>query len=181
MIEGKPDASAPRGPGHRHHDALGNPGQCLEMAVLTRCSPRRSCSCAAGWWKWPGANRRRLAIDAVRRPARRRCRLLPESRGAAYPHTWPEDPSPEAAPVVNLDVHHVIVDTKVVPGRVTLAASTRDASRDAYGSEYDLAPTDARALSRQLMAAADECERADQADGLGVRELHELQRLQAAR
>jgi len=86
---------------------------------------------------------------------------FPVSRAQAWPHTWPEDPSPEDAPVVDLDVHHVIVDTKVSPGRVTLAASTRDAYRDAYGQEFDLAPTDARALGRQLMAAADECERAD--------------------
>ena len=106
---------------------------------------------------------------------------FPVTRAQRYPHTWPDDPSPEAAPIVDLHIDRLAVDTEVVPGMVTLAASTRDASRDAYGSEYDLAPTDARALGRQLMAAADECERADQADGLGVRELHELQGLQAAR
>jgi len=39
---------------------------------------------------------------------------------------------------------------------VTVAASTNNAGLDVYGQEYDLTPSDARALGRQLMAAADE-------------------------
>ena len=85
---------------------------------------------------------------------------FPVTRAQAYPHTWPDDPSLEDAPIVDLGIHHLIVGTEVFPGMVTLAASTTNACRDAYGQEYDLTPTDARALGRQLLAAADECERA---------------------
>ena len=86
---------------------------------------------------------------------------FPVSPAQAYPHTWPEDPSPEAAPIVDLRVDHLIVDTLVRSGTVTLAASTRNAVNDAYGQEYDLTPSDARALGHQLIAAAAECESAD--------------------
>ena len=87
---------------------------------------------------------------------------FPVSRAQAYPHTWPVDPSPEDAPVVDLGIDRLIVDTRVVePGMVTLAASTRNAVNDAYGFEFDLAPSDARALGHQLIAAADESVRAD--------------------
>jgi len=44
---------------------------------------------------------------------------------------------------------------------VTVAASTNNAGLDAYGQEYDLTPSDARALGHQLIAAAAECETAD--------------------
>jgi capsular polysaccharide biosynthesis protein len=85
---------------------------------------------------------------------------FPVSRAQAYAHTWPEDPSPEAAPIADLGIDHLIVDTLVYPGTVTLAASTRNAVNDAYGQEYDLTPSAAQALGRQLIAAAAECERA---------------------
>ena len=84
------------------------------------------------------------------------------SRAQAYPHTWPVDPSPEDAPIVDLGVDHLIVGVSVIQvGTVTLAASTRNAVNDAYGQEYDLTPSDARALGHQLIAAAAECESAD--------------------
>jgi hypothetical protein len=83
---------------------------------------------------------------------------FPVSRAQAYPHTWPNDPSLEDAPIVDLRVDHLIVDTLVYPGAVTLAASTRNAGNDAYGQEYDLTPADARALGHQLIAAAGQCE-----------------------
>jgi len=86
---------------------------------------------------------------------------FPVSRAQAYPHTWPVDPSREDAPIVDLGVDHLIVDTLVRSGTVTLAASTRNAGNDAYGQEYDLAPSDARALGHQLIAAAAQCEAAD--------------------
>jgi len=84
------------------------------------------------------------------------------SRAQAYPHTWPDDSSPEEAPIVDLGVHRLIVDKWVVkPGMVTIAASTRNAGVDAYGFEFDMTPSDARALGHQLIAAAAECETAD--------------------
>jgi hypothetical protein len=86
---------------------------------------------------------------------------FPITRAQAYPHTRPVDPSPEEAPIVDLGVDHLIVDTLVYPGMVTLAASTSNAGNDAYGQEYDLTPSDARALGRQLIAAAAQCEAAD--------------------
>jgi hypothetical protein len=86
---------------------------------------------------------------------------FPVTRAQAYPHTWPVDPSAEEAPIDDLDIHHLIVDTLVYPGTVTLAASTRNAGNDAYGQEYDLTPADARALGHQLIAAAAKCEAAD--------------------
>jgi hypothetical protein len=86
---------------------------------------------------------------------------FPVSRAQAYPHTWSEDPAPEDASIADLDIHHLIVDTLVYPGTVTLAASTRNAGNDAYGQEYDLTPSDARALGHQLIAAAAQCEAAD--------------------
>ena len=86
---------------------------------------------------------------------------FPVSRAQAYPHTWPEDPSPEDASIVDLGVDHLIVDTLVYPGTVTLAASTRNAGNDAYGQEYDLTPAHARDLGHQLIAAAAQCEVAD--------------------
>jgi hypothetical protein len=86
---------------------------------------------------------------------------FPVTRAEAYPHTWPVDPSLEEAPIVHLGVDHLIVDTLVYPGTVTLAASTRNAGNDAYGQEYDLTPSDARALGHQLIAAAAKCEAAD--------------------
>jgi hypothetical protein len=86
---------------------------------------------------------------------------FPVSRSQAYPH-WPVDPPTEEAPIVDLGIDHLIVDTRVVePGMVTLAASTRNAVNDAYGFEFDLAPSDAGALGHQLIAAADESVRAD--------------------
>jgi hypothetical protein len=85
---------------------------------------------------------------------------VPTVRARAYPHTWPEDPDPEDAPIIDLDVELLAVDCHVVKlGLVTLAASTTHADRDSYGLEFDLAPSDARVLARQLIAAADECER----------------------
>jgi hypothetical protein len=84
--------------------------------------------------------------------------VIPVARAQAYPHTWPDDSSPEDAPIVDLDVHHLLVDTMVFSGMVTLAASTNDAGVDAYGQEFDLTPSDARTLGHQLVAAADECE-----------------------
>jgi hypothetical protein len=86
---------------------------------------------------------------------------FPVTRAQAYPHTWPVDPSPEDAPIVDLGVDHLIVDTLVRAGMVTLAASRRDAGRDAFGFEFDLTPSEARALGHQLIAAAAECESAD--------------------
>ena len=83
---------------------------------------------------------------------------FPVSRAQGYPHTWPEDPSLERGPIINLGVDHLIVDTTVYPGTVTLAASTRNAGYDAYGQEFDLTPADARALGHQLIAAAAQCE-----------------------
>jgi len=85
---------------------------------------------------------------------------FPVSRAQAYPHTWPEDPSLEDAPILDLGVDHLLVDTLVWSGTVTLAASTRNAGSDAYGQEFDLTPSDARALGHQLIVAAAECERA---------------------
>jgi len=94
---------------------------------------------------------------------------FPVFRAQAYPHTWPVDPSPEDAPIVDLEVHHLIVDVSVAQlGTVTLAASTRNASNDAYGQEYDLDPSDARALGQQLIAAADESEGADRSGTLAT-------------
>ena len=85
---------------------------------------------------------------------------FPVTRAQAYPHTWPDDSSPEEAPILGVD--HFLVDTWVVkPGTVTLAASTRNAGVDAYGFEFDVTPSDARALGRQLIAAAAACETAD--------------------
>ena len=86
---------------------------------------------------------------------------FPVTRAQAYPHTWPEDSSPEDAPIVDLGVDHLIVDTLVYPGTVTLAASTRNADADAYGQEFDLTPSDARALGHQLIAAAAKSEAAE--------------------
>jgi hypothetical protein len=87
---------------------------------------------------------------------------FPVSRAQAYPHTWPVDPSPEDAPIVDLGVDHLIVDVSVIQvGTVTLAASTRNAVNDAYGREFDLTPSAARALGHQLIAAAAQCEAAD--------------------
>jgi hypothetical protein len=86
---------------------------------------------------------------------------FPVTRAQAYPHTWPDDPSPEDAPIVDLGIDRLTVDSLVRPGTVTLAASTRNADRDAHGQEFDLAPADARSLGRQLIAAAAECETAD--------------------
>jgi hypothetical protein len=86
---------------------------------------------------------------------------FPVSRAQAYPHTWPVDPSLEDAPIIDLGVDHLIVEMMVFPGTVTLAASTRNAGNDAYGQEYDLTPSDARALGHQLIAAAARCEVAD--------------------
>jgi hypothetical protein len=86
---------------------------------------------------------------------------FPVSRAQAYPHTRPEDPSPGDASIVDLGVDHLIVDTLVYPGTVTLAASTRNAGVDAYGQEYDLTPSDARALGHQLIAAAAKTEAAE--------------------
>ena len=87
---------------------------------------------------------------------------FPVTRAQAYPHTWPDDSSPEEAPIVDLGLDHITVDTSVVhPGAVTLAASTRNAGVDAYGFEFDVTPSDARALGRQLIAAAAACETAD--------------------
>ena len=86
---------------------------------------------------------------------------FPVSRAQAYPHTWPKDPSPEDAPIVDLGVDHLIVDTLVRAGMVTLAASRRDAGRDAFGFEFDLTPSDARALGHQLIAAGAEWGAAD--------------------
>ena len=86
---------------------------------------------------------------------------FPVSRAQAYPH-WPVDPSLEEVPIIDLEVQHLTVDVSATQlGTVTLAASTRNAGSDAYGQEYDLAPSDARALGHQLIAAAAECERAD--------------------
>jgi hypothetical protein len=79
---------------------------------------------------------------------------FPVSRAQAYPHTWPEEPPLEDAPVVDLDVDHLVVETMVSQDTVTLAASTRNASIDAYGFEFDLSPSDARALGHRLIAAA---------------------------
>ena len=41
---------------------------------------------------------------------------FPVTRAQAYPHTWPTDPAPEEAPIVALDVQHLIVDTLVYRG-----------------------------------------------------------------
>jgi hypothetical protein len=87
-------------------------------------------------------------------------RTFPVSRAEAYPHSMPDDPLDAEGPNVVLDDHRLTVDTLVTLGTVTLAASTRNAAADAYGQEFDLAPADARALGRQLIAAAGECERA---------------------
>jgi len=87
---------------------------------------------------------------------------FPVSRAQAYPHTWPEDPSLKDAPILALGIDHLTVDVSVIQlGTVTLAASTRNAGNDAYGQEYDLTPSDARALGHQLIAAAARCEVAD--------------------
>ena len=86
---------------------------------------------------------------------------FPVSRAQAYPRRGRSNPSPEEAPIVDLGVDHLIVDTLVYPGTVTLAASTRNAGNDAYGQEFDLTPSDARALGHQLIAAAAQCEAAD--------------------
>ena len=83
---------------------------------------------------------------------------FPVTRAQAYPHTWPDNPSLEGAAIVDLGVDHLIVDTLVYPGTVTLAASTRNAGVDAYGQEFDLTPADALALGHQLIAAAAQCE-----------------------
>jgi hypothetical protein len=85
---------------------------------------------------------------------------IPTFRARAYAHTLPEESAPIAGDVLDLDVEHLIVDCNVVKhGLVTLAASTTDADWDSYGLEFDLAPSDARVLARQLIAAADESEK----------------------
>jgi hypothetical protein len=87
---------------------------------------------------------------------------FPVSRAQAYPHTWPIDPSREDAPIVDLDVDRLVVEVSASEvGMVTVAASTPNGHLDAYGQEYDLTPSDARALGHHLIAAAAECERAD--------------------
>jgi excisionase family DNA binding protein len=58
-------------------------------------------------------------------------------------------------PIVDLDVDLLTVDVSVIEvGRVTIAGSTKNKLRDAYGVEFDRAPADARALGRQLIEAA---------------------------
>ena len=88
---------------------------------------------------------------------------VPLSRADLYAHgdcaVDCEGPYPESLVVEVLDV--LIVDTLVRSGTVTLAASTRNAGSDAYGQEFDIAPSDARDLGHQLIAAAAECESAD--------------------
>ena len=86
---------------------------------------------------------------------------FPVSRAHSYSHKWPENPSLEDAPILDLGVDHLIVDTLVRSGTVTLAGSTRNAGSDAYGQEFDLPPSDAQALGHQLIAAAAECEAAE--------------------
>ena len=85
---------------------------------------------------------------------------VPTLRATAYAHTLPKDSAPKGAGVVVLDVEHLTVDLDVEElGLVTLAASTTHADWDSYGLEFDLAPSDARVLARQLIAAADESEK----------------------
>jgi hypothetical protein len=84
---------------------------------------------------------------------------IPLYRARSYPHTWPGDPAPTDAAIVDFDVDRMIVEVDVVEARrVTLAASTGNSGVDAYGQEYDLTPCGARALGRRLIAAAAECE-----------------------
>lgn len=91
---------------------------------------------------------------------------IPLRRARSYPHTWPSDPHWDAGDsgIVDLHVEHFVVDISVVEvGMVTLAASTTEVQRDAYGQEYDMSPAAARSLASQLIAAADELERAPRA------------------
>ena len=83
---------------------------------------------------------------------------IPVIRAEAYPDAWPADRSPRAFPIVDLGIRLLVVDTMVFARQVTLAASTNNTGIDDHGFEIDLSSTDARALGRQLMAAADESE-----------------------
>ena len=89
---------------------------------------------------------------------------VPTRRAQSFPH-WPDHLNPDAE-IVDLDVEYLTVDAgSVEEGMVTLAASTRNSQDDAYGQEYDLTPTAARILGRQLQLAANECDaETDQAD-----------------
>ena len=85
---------------------------------------------------------------------------IPVIRAEAYPGAWPADrfPTPRGFPIIDLYIRFLVVDTMVFERLVTLAASTNNSGIDDYGFEFDMSSTDARALGRQLMAAADEAE-----------------------
>jgi hypothetical protein len=84
---------------------------------------------------------------------------IPVVRAQAYTHGCPMEPAADVAGVADLDVDHLTVDVNVVgAGLVTLATSGVNAEADPYGHEFDLMPSDARTLGRQLLAAADASE-----------------------
>jgi hypothetical protein len=74
---------------------------------------------------------------------------VPIARADFYPHSHDL-----GAPITRLEVTHLVVDIDVVEeGVITLAASTTAADRDAYGIEFDLAPSAARQLAAEILAA----------------------------
>lgn len=76
------------------------------------------------------------------------------TRAQMYPH-WPIEGESDGHPITGLDVDHLTVDVSVIGlGKVTIAASMNDKVHDSYGVEFDLEPSVARALGRQLIAAA---------------------------
>lgn len=84
---------------------------------------------------------------------------IPVVRAQAYTHSWPIEPAADVAGVADLAVDHLTVDVDVVRvGLVTLATSGVNSEADPYGHEFDLTPSDARRLGRQLLAAADASE-----------------------
>ena len=80
---------------------------------------------------------------------------LPTTRAQCYPHAYEAEPE-----IVSLDTTHLTVDIGVSEDRVTLSASIDEQAQEpwGYGYEFDLEPTTARRLARQLASAADALE-----------------------